>query len=90
MYIWGTRSSPWNLQTEHQSEAGGSVELQGGQSAGGGIAETQVDIALLKKCKTVDVPAVNSVIGNMQKALQKYVCWLLVAYMKFSWLRVAD
>ena len=28
------------------------------------------DIALLKKCKTV--PAVNSEIGNEQKALQKY------------------
>ena len=27
----------------------------------------------LKKCKTVDVPAVNSSIGNAQKALQKYV-----------------
>ena len=32
-----------------------------------------MNIALLKKCKTVDVPAVNLVIGNMQKALQKYV-----------------
>ena len=32
-----------------------------------------MDIALLKKCKTVDVPAVNSAIGNVQKALQKYV-----------------
>ena len=28
---------------------------------------------LLKKCKTVDVPAMNSAIGNVQKALQKYV-----------------
>ena len=32
-----------------------------------------MDIALLKKCKTVDVPAVNSAIGNIQRALQKYV-----------------
>ena len=32
-----------------------------------------MNIALLKKCKTVDVPAVNSVIGNIQKVLQKYV-----------------
>ena len=37
------------------------------------ISHDQVNIALLKKCKTVDVPAVYSVIGNMQKALQKYV-----------------
>ena len=28
---------------------------------------------MLKKCKTVDVPAVNSAIGNIPKALQKYV-----------------
>ena len=32
-----------------------------------------MDIALLKKCKNVNVPAVNSAIGNVQKALQKYV-----------------
>ena len=37
------------------------------------ISRDQVDIALLKKCKTVDVPAVNSAIGNLQKALQKYM-----------------
>ena len=37
------------------------------------ISWEQVDIALLKKCKTVDVPAVNSAIGNVQKALKKYV-----------------
>ena len=28
---------------------------------------------LLKMCKTVDVLAVNSTIGNIQRALQKYV-----------------
>ena len=33
----------------------------------------QVNIALVKKCKSTDVPAVNSAIGNIQKALQKYV-----------------
>ena len=33
----------------------------------------QVNITLVKKCKTMDVPAVNSLIGNIQKALQKYV-----------------
>ena len=32
-----------------------------------------MNIAFLKKCQTVDVPAVNSAIGNVQKALQKYV-----------------
>ena len=37
------------------------------------ISREQVDIALLKKCKTVDVPAVNSPIGNIQRSLQKYV-----------------
>ena len=34
------------------------------------ISLDQVNIALFKKCKTVDVPAVNSLI--IQKALQKY------------------
>ena len=37
------------------------------------ISWNQVDIALLKKCKTIDVPAMNSAIGNVQRALQKYV-----------------
>ena len=37
------------------------------------ISREQVDIALLKKCRTVDVLAVNSAIGNIQRALQKYV-----------------
>ena len=30
-------------------------------------------MVLFKKYKTVDVPAVNSAIGNIQKALHKYV-----------------
>ena len=38
------------------------------------ISREQADIALLKKCKTVDVLlAVNCKIGNIQRALQKYV-----------------
>ena len=37
------------------------------------IPRDQSNIALLKKCKTVDVPAVNSAMGNIQKALHKYV-----------------
>ena len=37
------------------------------------VPRDQSNIALLKKCKTVNVPAANSAIGNIQKALQKYV-----------------
>ena len=37
------------------------------------IPKDQINIALVKKCKTTDVSAVNSVIGNIQKALQRYV-----------------
>ena len=36
-------------------------------------SKDQVDIALIKKCKTTDIPALNSSMGNIQKALQKYV-----------------
>ena len=31
------------------------------------------DIALINKLKVVDVPSLNSAVGNIQKALQKYV-----------------
>ena len=41
------------------------------------IFQDQVNIALMKKCITVDVPAVNSAIGNVQKALQNSVGWTL-------------
>ena len=37
------------------------------------ISRDQINIALIKKCKTTDIPAVNSAIGYIQKALQKYV-----------------
>ncbi len=38
------------------------------------IMDTEpVDISLIKKCKTVDVPCVHAAVGNIQKALQKYV-----------------
>ena len=37
------------------------------------ISKDQINIALVKKCKTIDIPAVNSAIGNIQKALQRYV-----------------
>ena len=32
-----------------------------------------VDIALIKKCITVDIPCVLTAVGNIQKALKKYV-----------------
>ena len=49
------------------------LERQILQLIGSPISKHQVDIALLKRCKTVDVPAVNSAVGHIQKALQKYV-----------------
>ena len=37
------------------------------------VSKEQVDIALLQRCKTTDIPAVNLAITNIQKALEKYV-----------------
>ena len=37
------------------------------------IQTDSVDISLIKKYKTVDVPCVHSAIGNIQKSLQRYV-----------------
>ena len=37
------------------------------------ILKDQINIALFKKCKTTDIPAVNLATGNIQKALQRYV-----------------
>ena len=37
------------------------------------ISRDKVDIALVKKCKMTDIPAVNVAIANIQRALQKYV-----------------
>ena len=37
------------------------------------ITKDQINIALVKKCKTSDIPAVNSAIGKIQKELQNYV-----------------
>ena len=37
------------------------------------IPRDHINIALLNKCKTVDVLTVNSAIRNIKKALQKYV-----------------
>ena len=36
------------------------------------ITKDQINIALIKKCKTTDITALNSAIGNIQKALQRY------------------
>ena len=36
------------------------------------VPKDQINIALVKKCKTTDIPAVNSAIGNIQKVLQRY------------------
>ena len=37
------------------------------------VSRDQVDIVLIKKCKTTDILALNSAMGNIQKALQRYV-----------------
>ena len=36
------------------------------------VFKDQIDIALVKKCKPTDIPALNSATGNIQKALQRY------------------
>ena len=37
------------------------------------IRMDSVDILLIKKYKTVDIPSIQSAIGNIQKSLQRYV-----------------
>ena len=49
------------------------LEKQISQYTQAQISKEQIDIALLKKCKTKDIPAVNLAIGNIQRALQKYI-----------------
>ena len=44
------------------------------------LGSNPVDISLVKKYKTVDVPAVHSAVGNIQKSLQKYVKFPGVSY----------
>ena len=44
------------------------------------LGTSPVDISLVKKYKTVDVPAVHSAVGNIQKSLQKYVKFPGVSY----------
>ena len=49
------------------------LEMQINQYINVYVSKDQIDIALIKKCKTTDIPALNSDMGNIQKALQKYV-----------------
>ena len=37
------------------------------------IVEEPLNIPLIKKCKTFDVPSVHAAVGHIQKALQRYV-----------------
>ena len=37
------------------------------------IVDEPLDIPLIKKCKTADVPSVHAAVGHTQKALQRYV-----------------
>ena len=66
-------SETFNLERDIVRKGIERLEKQISQLIGSAISKDQEDIALLKRCKTVDVPAVNSAIGNIQKALQKYV-----------------
>ena len=68
-----TETESSNLERDIVGKGIERLEKQISQLIGPVISKDQVDIALLKRCKTVDVPAVNSAIGNIQKALQKYV-----------------
>ena len=49
------------------------LEKQVLQYIGVYISKDLVDIALVKKCKTMDIPALNTAMGNIQKSLQRYV-----------------
>ena len=68
-----TESESINLERDIVRKGIERLEKQISQLIEPTISKDQVDIVLLKRCKTVDVPAVNSAIGNIQKALQKYV-----------------
>ena len=37
------------------------------------LPSNPIDIALVKKCKTVDVPSIHTTVGIIQKYLQKYI-----------------
>ena len=69
--VSGLRSSQTNLSSREREIVKKGIERleqQILQLINFFISRDQVNIALLKKCKTVDVPAVNYAIGNEQKA----------------------
>ena len=66
-------SETTNLERDIVRKGIERLEKQISQLIESAISKDQVDIALLKRCKTVYVPAVSSVVGNIPKALQKYV-----------------
>ena len=49
------------------------LEMQIKQYTSVYMSRNQVYIALVEKCKTTDIPALNSAMGNIQKALERYV-----------------
>ena len=49
------------------------LEMQIKQYTSVYVSKDQVNIGLIKKCKTTDILALNSAVGNIQKALQGYV-----------------
>ena len=49
------------------------LELQIKQYTSVYVSKDQVDIALIKKCKTTGIQASNSAMENIQKTLQRYV-----------------
>ena len=73
-------SKPKNLRAENRSRERDNVrkgmerlEKEISQYTQVKISKEQIDIALLKKCKTTDIPAVNLAIANIQRALQQFV-----------------
>ena len=65
-------SETTNLERDIVRKGIERLEKQISQLIESAISKDRVDIALLKRCKTVYVPAVSSVVGNIPKALQKY------------------
>ena len=49
------------------------LEKQVLQYIGVFISKDLVDITLVKKCQTTDIPALNIAVGKMQKSLKRYV-----------------
>ena len=49
------------------------LEKQLRQLTNSEINEEPLDIPLIKKCKTVDVPSIHNAVEHIQKALQRYI-----------------